>query len=402
MKGVKLPVFNFSIQNSSSDAMDIFIDGSIVDATTQGILKDWFGDETSTSYKSFRDTVNKSEAGTFNIYINSGGGQLVEAMAIHDLILELQDKGKTVNTIGRGIIASAATYILMAGKSPSMSSNSWLMIHNVSGYVFGDVNEIESYANTMRKFNNAANDFYQNATGLSKTVIANYMNQESWFTASEAKDKGFIKQVAGETSFKNSIQPDAWQFQNTAVLNAYNSFTHTNNSPFMDTTKITDAITNGFQNFMEKLGLKDKSADAQVQAAMKTFSEGITNALKESKETGVALTEDRVKEIVNEITNGKEAKEGLALEIKNSVTEAMKNVATKEDVTEGLKNTVDKVSFKKEMDELTTSLINKIGGSTDPEKGDEGKDKNKDKNNVSKKKPTSKFAGFYDKYNNEN
>lgn len=214
--------FQFTIQNTANDAVDIHIDGTIVDAETQSILKDWFGDDTSVSYKSFRDNLNSITANTFNVYINSGGGLVTDAMAIHDLLIDLQDKGKTVNTIGRGIIASAATYILMAGKNASMSSNSWFMIHNVSGGIYGDVNMVENYAAMMRKFNNASADFYASATGLSRTVISNMMNAETWMTAQEAKDKGFIKNISGNAAFKQTISSEHWQYSNTAVLNSYN------------------------------------------------------------------------------------------------------------------------------------------------------------------------------------
>lgn len=218
-----LQTFRFSISNSSNDSVDIHIDGDIVDASTQAIYKAWFGDDTSVSFKSFRDELNATSARTYNVYINSGGGMVTDAMAIHDLLVDFQSKGKTVNTIGRGIVASAATYILMASKNAEMSKNSWLMIHNVSGGVYGDVNEIESYAVTLRKFNDSARDFYANATGTRKEDVTKMMNAETWMTADEAKTKGFVKKVSGDASFTNSISADHWMFNNTEVLAAYNS-----------------------------------------------------------------------------------------------------------------------------------------------------------------------------------
>ena len=128
-----LQVFTFSIQNKGNRTVDIFIDGQIVDASTQSILKAWFGDETSVSYKSFRDALAKEDADIFNVYINSPGGVVTDAMAIHDLLVQMQTEGKTVNTIGRGLIASSATLILLAGNEPEMTENSTFMIHNVSG-----------------------------------------------------------------------------------------------------------------------------------------------------------------------------------------------------------------------------------------------------------------------------
>lgn len=443
MKGVQLPVFNFSIKNQSDNSADIFIDGDIVDASTQEILKNWYGDDTSTSYKSFREAIDALNVKTLNVYVNSGGGQITEAMAIHDLLTDLQDKGKTVNTIGRGIIASAATYILMAGKNPSMSSNSFLMVHNASGAIWGNVTEIENYAVTLRKFNDQVNTFYQKATGLSKTVIANMMDAETWLTADEAKTKGFVKNVTGEASFSNSIKPEKWLFNNTTILNSYNSFVtktvknisdseknylqqmiplqqkaidlskavlQSTTDPFvqslagsiiedqtdniedmqeqlngtaepeenishskttiMDTTKITEAITNGFNSMLEKLGLKDKQNDENVKNAFTEFSNSITKPLEDLK----VPDETSITEMVNKAVA--ESMKTLPENFTNAITDATKEVVTKTD-------------FKNAMDELTKSITDKLGSGTTGEE----KKKNEKKNGV-----RNRFAEAYENY----
>lgn len=221
---VKLSVFNYTVQNQANNSADIYIDGVIVDAETQQIMRDWWGDETSVSYKSFRDQLLKSDEKVLNIYINSYGGHVGDAMAIHDLLIELKSKGKTVNTIGRGIIASAATYILMAGGNDSeITKNSWFMVHNASGGVYGDVYTVENYAKTLRKFNNTIRDFYTDATGMSQNEIKKLMDEETWLTGEEAVNKKFVKKLTQESTFNNSISLDQWKFKNISVLNAYNS-----------------------------------------------------------------------------------------------------------------------------------------------------------------------------------
>lgn len=401
MKGSPLIVLNYSIKNQANNNADIFIDGDIIDAPTQSILKDWFGDDTSTSYKSFRDMVNSSEADTFNVYINSGGGQITEAMAIHDLLVELQDKGKTVNTVGRGIIASAATYILMAGKKPSMSSNSWLMIHNVSGGIYGSVNEVENYAATMRRFNDSTTNFYQKTTGLSKTVIANMMDAETWMTADDAKSKNFISEVTGEVSFSQKIKPEQWQFSNSAVLNSYNSFTK-KTDPIMETTKITEAINNGFNSLLEKLGLKDKANDENVKNAFTEFSNAIVNAAKPVPAGGkkgqfLAKASDADYDMEwiddDDSDDSDDTSNKVNTIVKNSISESLKTVPenfTKAITdaqkgfakTEDIKDMLNKTDFEADMKILKEDIINKISGA------DSTTDKNKDK----RKKTENKWA----------
>lgn len=361
MKGSPLIIFNYSVKNQANNTADIFIDGDIVDAPTQEVLKNWFGDDTSTSYKSFRDLVNNSEANVFNVYINSGGGQVTEAMAIHDLLVDLQGKGKTVNTIGRGIIASAATYILMAGNKPQMSSNSWLMIHNVSGFIYGNVNEIENYAVTMRKFNDKANEFYQKTTGLSKTVIANMMDAETWMTADDAKAKGFIAETTGEAKFSQKIKPEQWPYSNSAVLNSYNSFTSQKNTPDMETSKITEAINNGFTALLEKLGISNKKDDAETQKAFKDFSESITNAISENATP--AMDETAVTKIVN--TAVENALKTVPENFTKAITESQKDFVKKDDIKnlvskDDIKDVLNKTDFNAEMKTLKDDVIQKI------------------------------------------
>jgi len=266
----KIDVFNYIVNQSSTEDMDVHIDGAIVDASTQQVLKDWWGDETSVSFKSFRDTLMASKAKKVNIYINSPGGHVGDAMAIHDMLVELQANGTEVTTRGRGIVASAATYILMAGNS-EMSANSWFMIHNVSGGVWGDVNIIENYARTLRKFNDSTRDFYASYTGMRKEDVAKMMNAETWMTADEAKEKGFVKSVTGKVSFANMIPADHWDYNNKAVLNIYNKNVH-------QTIK------------MDNLSFQNTLASANAEAF-------------EVVENGFLLSEDQLNAIETQITS---------------------------------------------------------------------------------------------------
>lgn len=361
MNATRLSVFNYSIQNAANDSLDIFIDGDIVDAETQEMYRYWLGEDTSVSYKSFRTQVLTSEAKTFNVYINSGGGLVTDAMAMHDLLIDLQEKGKVVNTIGRGIIASAATYILMAGKNATMSSNSWLMIHNVSGMAWGSINEMENYVRTMRQFNDASIKFYQDKTGLSEKEIGKMMDKETWMTASEAKDNGFIKNVSGEANFTNTIKPEQWQFQNKAVLNSYNSFIK--NQEQMDYSKITEAINNAFAPMLEKFGISNKKDDVAIQEAIAEFSGTITNVIKENVPTAETITNQ-----VNEAVTNALANIGENEAFKNAVAANIAVGLTTEDVqkvvNKGLENAVTKDDLVTNKTEILTAVVEKMGGQT--------------------------------------
>lgn len=293
-----IQVFNYSIQNSANDSVDIYIDGDIVDASTQAMIKAFFGDDTSVSYKSFRNSLNKVEVGTYNVIINSPGGHVGDALAIHDLLTDLQNKGKTVNTIGRGIVASSATLILMAGNKPEMSANSWFMMHPVNGAVYGNVDEIENYSRTMRKFNDSIRDLYSSKSGLRKEEVTKLMDAETWLSASEAKEKGFIDAITGEVSFQNKIQPEGWDLHNTAILNKYNNSVKTE-PQFEDMKKFFSDLGKEIMN-----AVKGVKPNEDQQAFVNSISEAISKPF----ETIGDSMETQVTEIVNKAVEPFEAR----------------------------------------------------------------------------------------------
>lgn len=352
----QVQIFNYVVNASKNDEIDIYIDGDIVDASTQQFYKEWWGDDTTTSFKSFRDQINSTDAKVYNVYINSGGGMVTDAMAIHDLLKDVQSKGKTVNTIGRGIIASAATYILMAGANPTMSKNSWLMIHNVSGGVWGDVNTVESYANTLRKFNDKARDFYASATGLRKEDITKMMNAETWMTADEAKEKSFIKVIEGEASFTNAIPKDHWQFSNMAVLNAYNSAVQPPKEIIQ--SKNLDEMKEIFQKWGEKIMNAISGITAPENndhsALMKAIGEAVSNSFKEGADEMEASVKAIVNEAVKEATKPAEPTE----EEKKAADEADKKAKEEQEAADKkAKEDADKIeNLQKSISNLETEI----------------------------------------------
>lgn len=219
-------VFTYSFQNAASNEVDIHIDGTIVDASTQAMIEAWFGDTTSVSYKSFRNSIDKlTGIDIYNIIINSPGGHVGDALAIYDYLQDIQmNKGKTVNTKGIGIVASSATLLLLAGNSPRMSKNSWFMMHTVSGGIYGTVDQVESYAVSMRKFNDMIKNLYANKSGKRPEEITKMMNAETWLSADEAKEKGFITTVEGSSEYSNALVAEELEYNiPSVVLNSYNA-----------------------------------------------------------------------------------------------------------------------------------------------------------------------------------
>lgn len=339
-------IFNYLVnQNQNQEALDIHVDGDIVDASTQAMLDAIFGDTVTTSYKLVRDQVIASKAKTINMYINSDGGHVGDALAIYDLLQNEKTKGKVVNTFGRGIIASSATLLLLASDAPEMSANSFFMIHPVSGGIYGNVNEVENFAATMRTFNTQIENLYVNKTGKSADEIKNLMNKETWFTAQQAKDMGFISNVSGDVQFSNAIDPAAWNHADRTILNFYNKSVKPVSQP---------------QNMIE-----------DMKKLFNNFQATIVAAIKGVKPTAETTNESLVNSIADAVGNafaplGEQLETGVNEQISNFFgTEAGKKVISDYLQSEAGKALIVGQIKKEDFEEMfQNEILDKIGGKT--------------------------------------
>ena len=113
-------------------------------------------------------------------------------VTIYNRLRALQNK-KSV--IIEGLAASIASIISMAGDEIHMALGSEMMIHNPSSYAFGEADDFEKAAESLRKTKENLIDIYEVRTGLTREEIATMMDDETWLTAREAMEKGFCTSV---------------------------------------------------------------------------------------------------------------------------------------------------------------------------------------------------------------
>lgn len=160
------------------------------------VIGDWFG----VSAVQVRDALAQaSGAETLNIFINSPGGSVFEARAI---MAELQRfDGKKVAHID-SLCASAATSIALACDEVEMTDGAFFMIHNASGIFYGDKNELRESAGLLEKIESSIVADYVNKTGKESEEVIQMMNDETWMTAQEALDNGFIDRITASPTAK--------------------------------------------------------------------------------------------------------------------------------------------------------------------------------------------------------
>ena len=127
-----------------------------------------------------------------DLRVHSPGGSILDGLAIFNGI-----KNHPARVVARveGLAASMGSVILMAADEVEIPENAYIMIHNVSGGAYGDIEELESMTSLMRKLQDDVTDLYANATGRDKEEIRDLMDKETWMNGEDAVKHGFATRV---------------------------------------------------------------------------------------------------------------------------------------------------------------------------------------------------------------
>jgi ATP-dependent protease ClpP protease subunit len=111
------------------------------------------------------------------LLISTTGGEIQEAFSIYDYIKIVQKKGCPVITTGIGKVMSAGVLILASGDEGSrfLTQNTRVMIHEVSGGVFGTVGEMEDSLEETRKLQNIFIDLIAKETGFKEGKLIGFL-----------------------------------------------------------------------------------------------------------------------------------------------------------------------------------------------------------------------------------
>lgn len=174
----------------------------------------WDDDVVSASdfYKSLQTVSGKH----LDVRINSGGGDVYEAQAIHNL-LKAHNGG--VDVYIDGLCCSAATLIACAGDTVTMPSNAVYMIHNPSTGAWGDAEALTHAAERLAVVKETILNVYVARVGEDKREeLVQLMDNETWFTAEEALAYGLVDSIS--TEYIENCYKDGQMFMNNVGVTA--------------------------------------------------------------------------------------------------------------------------------------------------------------------------------------
>lgn len=211
--------------------------------------RSWWGDEVTP--RSFAEDLENLGGKDVTVRINSGGGDVFAAHAIHNQLVAY--KGR-VTVVIDGLAASAATIIAVAGDRIIMPSNALFMIHNpaigLSDYYGAE--ELLKAAEALNTIKGSIVAAYRKRCKASAEELAAMMDAETWMSAAECLEKGFVDEIQGSVSpvlngsslIVNSVNFEMKNFKNQDALKACIN------------KKTEEKTMSKLEEFLNSLGLK--------------------------------------------------------------------------------------------------------------------------------------------------
>jgi ATP-dependent Clp protease protease subunit len=129
---------------------------------------------------------------TVNILLNSGGGDVIETLALIDYMKSQKDQMK-FNIIVRGMAMSAAALLLANGTGTrAASKHSKIMVHQLSTIVVGKLSDVKSNAKFSEELETECNQLMAESTKMDKDYWQNIQSSDYFMSAEKALELGII------------------------------------------------------------------------------------------------------------------------------------------------------------------------------------------------------------------
>jgi ATP-dependent Clp protease protease subunit len=145
--------------------------------------------------KGFQKELASIKSNQIDLHINSPGGEVFTGVTIYNL---LRQHPANITTYIDGIAASIASVIALAGDKVIMAENALYMMHNPSGLVMGNAEDMRKMADVLDKIRGTMTGVYTGKSGKPDDEINAMLDVETWMTADEALEAGLIDEIGIE------------------------------------------------------------------------------------------------------------------------------------------------------------------------------------------------------------
>ena len=296
------------------------------------------------------------------VEINSGGGSVYAAA---EMYYALKKFNGVVNVEIPSIAASAATFLAMAGDKVSMSILAQFMIHGASTYGSGNHLDMSETSEFLRNVDDTIMNAYLTKTSKTREELREMMNKDTYMTAQQALDYGFIDSILFEKPVDAVASADLTNqtllpldviekvkaeilAQKTAALNPVNAVNTGNEEGEqpMDMEKLKNEHPELFEQ-VKNLGFQEgvKAENTRLQAIDELATPGTENLVNAAKYEKPVTAEQLAMQMIkaqkeaglNHLTNTQTDADHLN-NVKPTAAPENDNVTDEEKVATGLMN----------------------------------------------------------------
>jgi ATP-dependent protease ClpP protease subunit len=145
--------------------------------------------EVDSKLQNTKNILGESFDPIIHLHIKTDGGEIFSAISTLDLIPTLKSK---VYTYIDGCVASAGTLISVVGAKRFMGRNAYLLIHQISGDMYGKFSEMEDQMENSTNLMKFIKNIYKQNTKIPMKRLDELLKRDLWMDSRECLENGII------------------------------------------------------------------------------------------------------------------------------------------------------------------------------------------------------------------
>ncbi len=142
--------------------------------------------------ESFVKEVAATRSKEINLFINSMGGFVWDALSMYDSLLSASQR---VHVVINGLAASAASFLAMAGDTVKITEAGRMMIHDAQGVGVGSPADMREYADLLDSVSDDISGIYARRAGGDPKTWRKSMSKTTWYNSTQAIDAGLADEL---------------------------------------------------------------------------------------------------------------------------------------------------------------------------------------------------------------
>ena len=126
------------------------------------------------------------------LHVNSNGGSLFDGFGVADQIATIKSP---LYSVVEGCVASAGTLISMSCAKRYIMPSAFMLIHQLSSFMWGTYEQFKDEIHVLDMAMQTMTKFYKEHSKLGEEAIKDILTRDSWFSAEECIENGFVDEV---------------------------------------------------------------------------------------------------------------------------------------------------------------------------------------------------------------